>query len=118
VLNDEVIENDDAEAKLAVLAKLAVVLKDAVVENEDVTAKLLVTEKDELNILFDPNGPNTLLLVTNDAVCAVTTYDAVLEVCAKVANDALIAFSTYDAVCAVTTNEAVEANELDTAFNT
>ena len=68
MLNDEVVENDDVEAKLAVLAKLAVVLKDAVVENEDVTAKLLVTAKDALIILFDPNGPNTLLAVIKEAV--------------------------------------------------
>ena len=51
------VTNDAVEAKLEVLAKLAVVLKDAVVENDDVVAKLLVTAKDELIMLLDPNGP-------------------------------------------------------------
>ena len=39
-------------------------LKDPLSEYE------LDTAKDALIILSDPNGPNTLLLVTNDAVCA------------------------------------------------
>jgi hypothetical protein len=52
------------------VAKLEDVLKDELVENEDDVAKLLDTEYEELSMLLEPNGPNTLLAVIKEAVWA------------------------------------------------
>jgi hypothetical protein len=112
---------------------LGVVVPIPIFPLELIKKALLLTANavDEPLILTDPvifivsilNDPNLVLPVTKSTldVIVCTTNVCAVNVPATVklfANDAVCAETAFDADCAKATNDAVEANEEETAFST